>query len=111
MQILIQVVMVAGVTSPRAFINRDTKSLRDFDLKVDSTKKKGRSEGWTKLHSLHPGALGAINVEWESTVRILMCRATTNAAEMPDRIIGDFVRYLFSRHGENIESINIIQRG
>jgi len=110
MQILIQVVMIDGTKSPRAFMNKDT-DLPNFGLKVDSTKKVGRSDGWTKLKSSPSGAPGAINVEWDASVRILMGRVTTKGSETPDIIIGDFVRYLFARFGQSIESINIIQRG
>ena len=110
MQILIQVVAVPGTKSLRTRINNDAK-LKDFGLEVHYRKKVERREGWTKLHSLHQGVLGAINVEWDASVSILMCRVATKSVDIPQRIIGDFVQYLFARFGDDIESINIIHRG
>ena len=66
----------------------------------------GRQRGWTKLHSSREGAYGAINIQWDTAARVLICRVVTRG-EYPALITGDFVAYLVSRHRRRIQTINV----
>ncbi len=41
--------------------------------KVSGKQKPGRQMGWAKIHSTRPDRRGALNVEWDSDTRILLC--------------------------------------
>ncbi len=106
-QIVIQV-LTTHTESLRDKITQDGK-LNNFKLKVTQHKKIDRSPGWAKLHNTE-GDCGAINVRWEGSSRMLICRVITKAQNNPSVIIANFVHYLLSRYKNKIEAINIIPR-
>jgi len=108
MQILIQV-LTSHRKSLRDIIVND-KKLDDFRLKVSVQRKPGRAHGWAKLHSNLNGVHGALNIEWEPSLRMLTCRFITKGDGKPDFIIADFIEYLLTRHRKKIESISILPR-
>ena len=108
MQILVQV-LTSSNSSLRDKIAHDPK-LKESDLKVSESKRIGRQQGWTKLHSTLPGRHGAINVQWVGSSRMLLCRVITKEGGQPSLIIGDFIDYLLDRFQKKIEAINIIPR-
>lgn len=108
MQTLVQVVCTRG-TSLRDRITKD-KKLADFGLTTTKARQPGRQHGWAKLRSTEPDRFGALNIEWDGDAGILLCRVVNRGAGRPDRVLGDFVDYLFSRHRSRIEAVNIIPR-
>ena len=73
-QIVIQV-LTTQTRSLRDAIVRD-EHLEDYKLKVSQQRKATRSHGWSKLHSTG-GQHGAINIQWEGSSRMLICRVVT----------------------------------
>ena len=108
MQTILQVVCSKG-TSLRDVIVKDEK-LEDFGLVMQKKKQPGRPHGWAKIRSNEPGRQGALNIEWDAATSILVCRIVNRGAGRPNRILGDFVDYLFKRFRRRIEAINIIPR-
>ncbi len=107
MQTLIQV-FCGGKGSLREAITKDAKIER-FDLTVSEIKSRGRSSGWSKIHSTL-GSYGAINIEWDANTNMLSCRVITKKGGNPSEIISHFTHYLLSRHKKRIEFINILPR-
>ncbi len=107
MQTLVQVFCSKGQSLRTKIIN-DGK-LGDFQLTVDRTKKVGKSHGWSKLKG-GSGEKGAINIEWDSKTRALVCRVINRGSGKPNDIIANFVRYLLARCRPRIEGINILYR-
>ena len=108
MQILVQV-LTSDTRSLRDRIIKDRK-LSEYGLKVIMQKKSGRSHGWSKIRSSYPEFNGAINMQWESSSRMLLCRVVTRGYGKANFIIGSFVDYLLARYRRKIEAINIIPR-
>jgi hypothetical protein len=108
MQTLIQVVC-SEKKSLREIIAQDEKMWK-YNFYIDAKQKPGRSPGWAKLHSLDPSVRGAINISWQSKVKILTCRVITKGTGKPAIIIGDFIKYLLGRFSRSIESIIIVPR-
>lgn len=108
MQTLVQVICTKGI-SLRDKISKHTQ-LDEANLKVSEIKRRGRNEGWTKVHSKLPDRDGAINIEWDANTSILVCRVVTRGKGQPNLIIGDFVGFLLRNFKKRIEAINIIPR-
>jgi hypothetical protein len=108
MQILVQV-LTSETRSFRDIVIKD-KKLNEYGLKVVMQKKSGRSHGWSKLRSTYPEFNGAINIQWESSSRMLLCRVVTRGYGKANFIIGSFVDYLLARYSRKIEAVNIIPR-
>ncbi len=108
MQTILQVVCSKGTSLREAIVN-DAK-LRQFGLKAQKKLQPGRAHGWAKILSTEPGGQGALNIEWDAATSILLCRIVNRGAGRPNRILGDFVDYLFKRFRRRIEAINIIPR-
>jgi hypothetical protein len=108
MRVLVQVVCSKG-RSLRQAIVRD-QSLDSFGLVVTEHKRQGRPHGWAKIYSTFSGRHGAINIEWDSDTRVLLCRIVTRGAGKSNLIIGDFVDYLIRRFSKRIMAINILPR-
>lgn len=108
MQTLIQVVC-SERKSLRDVIAHDEK-LGKYNFYVEAKQKLGRSPGWAKIHSTDADVRGAINISWQSRVRILTCRVITKGTGKPATIIGDFVKYLLARFSRSIESIIVLPR-
>lgn len=108
MQTLVQVICSKG-KSLRDFIVNDPK-IELHDLQVGLQKKPGRSRGWAKIYSTQPDRRGVLNITWNSSVNILLCRVITKGEAKPHLIIGDFVDYLLHRCRRRIETINIVPR-
>lgn len=108
MQTLVQVICTKGVSLRDKISNH--KQLEDLYLNVSERKRHDRSSGWTKVHSTLPDRDGAINIEWDADIRILICRVVTRGKGQPDLIIGDFVGFLLRNFKKRIEAINIIPR-
>lgn len=108
MQILIQVIS-SGKQSLRDSVVNDPR-LESYNLKVSEYKRPHRSHGWSKLHSTLPDRHGAINIQWDSSSMILLCRVVTRGSGRPNLIIGDFIDYLFARFKRRIQAVNILPR-
>lgn len=108
MQTLVQVVCTKG-KSLRDAITNDPK-LSNFGLANHKKHQPGRQHGWAKIHSTAAGRRGAMNIEWDADTGILICRVVNRGAGRPNRVLGDFVDYLFKRHRRRIEAVNIIPR-
>ena len=108
MQTLVQVVCTRG-TSLRDKITKD-KKLGDFGLATQKQHQPGRANGWAKVHSREPDRQGALNIQWQGDTSILLCRVVNRGAGRPNRVLGDFVDYLFKRHSKRIQAVNIIPR-
>lgn len=108
MQTLVQVICTKG-TSLRDKISNHSR-LEDSCLKVTERKWNARSRGWTKIHSTLPDRDGAINIEWDADICLLVCRVVTKRKGQPNLIIADFVDFLLSNFKTRIEAINIIPR-
>jgi hypothetical protein len=92
----------------RDAVAKDPK-IGKYDLEVREQKRPGRPHGWTKVRSLLPDRVGAINIEWDADTSVLICRVVTRGRR-PNLIIGDFVDYLLGRHSRRIQAVNIIPR-
>jgi hypothetical protein len=108
MQTLIQVVC-SERKSLREIIAHDEK-LKKYKLHIEAMQKPGRSPGWAKIHSADTKVKGAINITWQSRVKILTCRVITKGTGKPAAIIGDFMKYLLGRFARSIESIIVVPR-
>jgi hypothetical protein len=108
MQTLVQVVCTKG-RSLRDVIVNDPK-LSSFGLETQKKFQPGRSHGWAKIHSTVPQRTGALNIEWHADTNILLCRIVNRRGGKPNRVLGDFVDYLFARCRRRIEAVNIIPR-
>jgi hypothetical protein len=108
MQTLVQVVCSKG-KSLREAITSDHR-LADFDLVNQKSHQPGRQHGWAKIRSTAAGRQGALNIEWDADTNILLCRVVNRGAGRPNRVLGDFIGYLFQRHRRRIEAVNIIPR-
>jgi hypothetical protein len=106
MQTLIHVVS-SKPDSLRKKIANDPR-LEKFKLQLAKQKQMGRSPGWLTLHSTY--SHGAIKVEWIDSSRTLLCRIITRGGGKPHDIVGDFVRYIFTRFRRRIEAITIVPR-
>lgn len=107
-QLLVQVVCKKG-PSLRERISID-KKLGEFEFEVREQKRKGRAKGWTKIRSTLPDRWGALNLEWDADTSVLICRIVNRRQGTPNKIVGDFVDYLFERHRRRIQAINIFPR-
>ena len=105
MQTIIQVI-TTGHGSLRDRIAKDTK-LEDYSLTTSEQKRQGRPNGWTKLLSTN-GAQGAINLQWHSSAKLLICRVVNRRGGKANSIAGDFVDYLVARHRSRIHTIQIV---
>ena len=108
MQTVIQV-MTNEPQSMRRKIMNDPQLEKKFGFIKAWSKQPGRSHGWAKIHSAHD-AHGAINLEWHSRSRTLICRVVTKLGNKPNSIIGDFIDYLLARHQSRILAIHIMRR-
>jgi hypothetical protein len=106
MQTVIHIFCKAG-PSLRDRIAKDDRRLSKFELHVESQKNPTRARGWTKLKSL--GAKdGAINVDWDSDAKVLVCRVVTRGSGDPAPIVGDFVSYLLSHHFARFRMLTLV---
>ena len=108
MQLLVQV-LTSNSRSLRDTIVND-KKLGDFSLRVSIQRKPGRKHGWAKLHSDIAGIHGAINIQWDASLRMLLCRVITRGAGKPHMVTSAFIEYLLTRFQKRIEAINILPR-
>ena len=106
MQAIVQVICSKG-PSLRESITNDDKRLDVFGLKVSGKLKSGRQKGWAKVHSTWPDRWGALNIEWDSDARILLCRVINRRKGSPELVMGDFVAYLLRHYRRRIRVINI----
>ena len=107
MQTLVQVVCSKG-KSLRDAITNDPK-LSDFDLTNQKKHQPGRQHRWARSVAPRP-TVRELNIEWDADTGILLCRVVNRGAGRPNRVLGDFVDYLFQRHRRRIEAVNIIPR-
>ena len=111
MQTLIQVICNENQwKSLRTEISKD-KKLEDYDLFVTLNKKKGRKNGWAKIHS--SSAYGVLNVDWNSSTKVLSARAVTRNSSKTKNIVSLYIvslyiDYLLARHKSKIKIINIL---
>ena len=108
MQTLVQVICSRGRSLRDSIVNDE--QLERFGLRIDKKKRRGRKNGWAKIHSVEPRRQGALNVEWDAGKRILSCRVVNRRGGRPYKILGDFVDYLFDRHHGRLRLVNIIPR-
>ncbi len=93
--------------SLRREIGKDSSELSKFNLVVVERQRWDREPGWGKIKSSK--GYGVINIEWDSSTKMLTGRVITKKTTLPTPLIGDFVNYLFSRH-KSIQAINIVLR-
>ena len=105
MQTIVQVICSKGPSLRDSIVN-DAK-LSDFGLAVSEKLKSGRQKGWAKIHSTRSDRWGALNIEWDSDTRILVCRVVNRQKGRPDLVLGDFVSYLLRRHHRRVTVINV----
>lgn len=104
MQTVIQAV-VSGRGSLRDQIVKDARGLESCNLFVERERTPGRSRGWAKLkNDTYPGA---INVFWDGTANVLVCRVVNKGRGKPGDIVGDFVAYLLSRQRRRVRQISV----
>jgi hypothetical protein len=106
MQTIIQVFCSKGPSLRDSIVN--DKRLSDFDLAVREKLRQGRTQGWAKISSRRRDRLGALNLQWDSDTRILLCRVVNRRKGRPDLVLGDFVSYLLRRYRRRIAVINIL---
>jgi hypothetical protein len=106
MQAIVQVICSKGPSLRESIVN-DEKRLNCFGLEVTGKLKPTRQKGWAKLHSTRPDRWGALNIEWDSDTRILLCRVINRRKGSPELVIGDFVAYLLRHYRRRITVINI----
>jgi hypothetical protein len=106
MQAIVQVISSKGPSLRESIVN-DTRRLDEFGLKVSGKLKPGRQMGWAKIHNTLPDRHGALNIEWDSDTRILLCRVINRGNRTPELILGDFVAYLLRRYRRRINVVNI----
>lgn len=105
MQIVVQVICSSN-TSLREAIIKDNR-LKKYRLQVSKQKSVGRNPGWAKIHSTE-NFHGAINITWDASSKILLCRVISKETNTPYNIIGDFVAYLLAHHKRKIKVINLL---
>lgn len=105
MQTFIQVVCTKG-RSARDAIANDSR-IEDSHLKILKERKPGRKPGWTKVKSTMPDRRGTVNIQWNPSTSILMCRVINKGAGKPNLLVGDFVDYLLGRHKKRVRHITI----
>ena len=101
MEVLLRVICTTDGSLREKIVS--DKKIKDFNLIVSKQKTAGRNPGWAKIHSTEKR--GVLNIHWESSTRILVCRAVTKYPNKPDSIIGDFIAYLFARNRNRIKAI------
>jgi hypothetical protein len=106
-QAIVQVICSKGPSLRESIVNDDSR-LDVFGPKVSGKLKSGRQKGWAKIHSTRPDRWGALNVEWDSDARILLCRVVNRKKGSPELALGDFVAYLLRYHRRRITVINIV---
>jgi hypothetical protein len=99
-------VSCSGVGSLRDQIATDQSHLAAFGLRLTSYKR-GRAHGWAKLHSTLEDRAGAINIRWDGTAGLLICRVVTRGGD-PAQVTGDLTAYLVSRHRKRIQALTIV---
>ena len=109
MQTLVQIACKKG-RSLRDVIVNDTKRLAHFGLVVQKKQQPGRPNGWAKIIGNEPDLKGSLNLEWDASTSILLCRVVNKGAGRPDLILGQFVSYVFVACHRRIEAVNIIPR-
>lgn len=91
--------------SLRQRITHDLEGGRHARLYVQKSKSVERAPGWAKIKAR--GVSGALNVEWDPSVKMIKARAIAKKGNMPHELLGIFVAYLIERHGRRISAINI----
>jgi hypothetical protein len=105
MQLLIQVLCTKGRSLRQAIVTDSKVILDKFALKVSEHHRAARADGWAKIHSSNPEYHGAINIQWDQSTRLLICRVVTKGSGQPSFIVGCFIAYLLEEHGERVQSI------
>lgn len=89
-------------------IVNDDSRLESFGFKVSRKLKPDRPKGWAKIHSIRSDRWGALNLEWDSDARILLCRVVNRGKGSPELALGDFVAYLLRYYRRRIRAINVV---
>ena len=105
MQTLIQVFCKGNTTSLRRQIATDS-SLEEYSMYVEKHKDNARSSGWLKLKS--HDLKGSLNIEWDAKSKLLSVRVVNKRLGKPDKISGEFIKYILDKHFKLIQCINII---
>lgn len=106
MQTLVQVICTPGRSVRDAIANDAKLSAHHFEVVLE--RKAGRFPGWTKLRSHAEGRRGSINLQWNSSTKVLACRVVNKGAGKPNLIVGDFVDYLLQRHRRRVRLITVL---
>lgn len=105
MQTLIQVVCTKG-KSVRDAIANDPRLERN-GLKLIKERQPGRSPGWTKIKGVQANRRGSMNIQWNGSTSILVCRVVNRGAGKPNLLVGDFIDFLLARHHRRVRHITI----
>ena len=108
MQVVVTVVCNKTSGSLRQAIVDDKNRLEKYGFRVVEQRRQTRPSGWSKLRSNNPEIRGVLNLEWDYDTGILVCRAITRGANIPSRIVGDFVHYLMDCFRRRVFAITIL---
>ena len=103
-----QVQMEVFAKSSHSLRRRITTHLdrgREELLFLERSKTLDRSPGWAKVKAR--GIAGALNLEWDSSLRMLKVRAIAKRGNRPHQLLAIFLDYLVDVHGRHISAINI----
>ncbi len=105
MQTLIQVVCTKGKSVRDAIAN--DQHLEENGLKLIKQRQSGRKPGWTKIKGMREDRRGSMNIEWNRSTSILICRVVNRGAGKPNLLVGDFINFLLARHNRRVRHITI----
>jgi hypothetical protein len=109
MQTIIQATIKSDVSLRNAITN-DDKCLEDnYNIKVESSKKRDRTKGWANLKSTRGSGYGALKLSWDPNTKTLTGRVINRGKGKPDDIVGDFCAYLLFRYAKRLRFIQIFQ--
>jgi hypothetical protein len=91
--------------SLRALIVKDLRQGKHPTLSVTEALSKDRKPVWAKIKA--SDCVGAINVEWDGTQRMLVARAIAERGNSPMPLLGEFLSYLLEKHGKKISGLNV----
>lgn len=108
MQVMLQVICSKGPSLRQSIV--DDRRIEKYGLTVSEQKRQGRPHGWAKVHSTTNGRHGALNVEWDASTAVLLCRVVSRGDGKRNLVVGEFVDYLMQRFPKRIQAINILPR-
>lgn len=109
MQVLMGIFCEEAKTLRKA-LGGDTRRLAEYGLEVIEEQGKDRIPGRKTLRSIWPDREGQVNVKWQGSDHLLMCRVIAEGDADPSRLAGDLTAYLLRRHRKGLEIICTLAR-